>query len=171
MSAIRSDYTIPKGLGPRALKKLGRFRDPVKRFVEHANAIGWLERAGRPEPWDAKVIRVWDLEEAKRADERFAPVNEAVWTSLGDIGKALGRFEIMEAAESYWIAEFAPAPTEPSYVEEILPAQIESDLVGALREIILHDAVPVRFFRHAIDWYAKGHWRCAIDPTGRPIVF
>ncbi len=164
---------VPDDLDRRALAVLGRDAKPVQAYVRRMNRIHWLERAGQPEEWDHRVVRVWDLEEAKRAERAFRPVHRAVWSGLEAIGKAADRFEAMEAAEDYWIVRFDPRfdQHEPPYVHEVLFAEIRTDIVGALREIVLDDWATVRFFRQKIDWYAKGHWCAAVTPEGQKVVY
>lgn len=164
---------IPEDLERQALAVLGRDAKPVQAFVRRLNRIPWLERAGMPEGWDKEVVRVWNLADARQAEREFRPVHRVVWSALEAGGETTNRFAAMEAAENYWIARFEPRYDrhEPSYVHDLLFAEISTDIVGALRELILNDWVPIRFFRQKIDWYAKGHWLAAVTPEGRKVVY
>jgi hypothetical protein len=132
-----------------------------------------LKQAGKPEPWDNEVVRVWTLEDAKRADRESAQIEKAVWNALEQLGREVGRFPQMRAAEDLWIVRYHPRfdSGELSYSQDVLFPQIRTDIVGALREAVLSDIVPVRFFRESLRWYEKGHWRCAILPDGRRVVY
>lgn len=167
------EFGLPVDLGTHAWDRLGRYRLPVRRLVRRLNRIHWMEHAGEPAPWDETVVRVRHLEEAKRVrDETLRPLVNTVWQALEEIGRAAGRLELMQAAEDYWIAEFDPQfDQEPSYTHNLLLAPIHSDLVGALREIVLDDVVSIRFFRESITWYERGHWRCGIREDGRRVVW
>ncbi len=167
----RDDYPIPKNLRRRALARLGRFREPVEEFVQRANKIRWLEHAGRPEPWDSEVVRVGSLEEARKAYHEFLPLSETVWESLESIGKAAQRFDAMQAAEDYAIAASKWPDEESASRYDLLQAKINSDTVGSLREIVLEDLVSIRFYRQCIEWYERGHCRCAITGDGRPVIW
>ena len=164
---------LPRTSAQEALLQLGGFRAAVRDLVRRVNELPWMEHAGEPAPWDGDVVRVRTLEDARRMEkDTFRPVVMAVWNALEEIGKASGRFDLMLAAEDYWIAAFDPRfDQEPSYPHDLLFPQIHSDIVGALREVILDDVASVRFFRSNIDWYERGHWRCAITHDGRPVVW
>jgi hypothetical protein len=164
-------HHIPADLERHALKKLDRWRTPVRQFVERVNKIRWMARAGLPEPWDGEVVRVWNVEAANQADSAFTPVLDAVWTSLEDIGTAAGRLEVMRAAEDYWIVRFDPHPRDRRSWPDLLAAQIHTDLVGALRELVLDDMVSIRYFRDSLAWYERGHWRCGVAEDGRQVVW
>lgn len=162
---------VPADLVPKALQRLGRFRKPVQRLVHEVNRIHWMEHAGQPEPWDDQVTRVWDFASAKEVSGTFIAVEDAVWESQRIIGEATGRYDQMDAAEDYWIGCFSPRPSEPSYAEDLLFARIHSDIVGALREVILSDVVDTRFFRQMITWYKRGHLMCGITENGRRVIW
>lgn len=162
---------IPEDLEERAVERLGRQRVRVEAFVLRASSINWLTRAGQPEPWDAEVDRVWSLQEARLAERRFRAVTTEVWSVLENVGRAVGRFDMMQAAEEFWIARLE-VPDQSSDAFDRLHPQLNSDMVGALREILLDDVVPIRLYRRRMEWYEKGHWLCAVDvDTGRLIVY
>jgi hypothetical protein len=164
---------IPDNLDEDALARLGRFGRPVQHFVRKVNRIHWMERAGKPEPWDAKVLRVWNIAEAKKEKAAFRPIYNAVWDNLEGLGRVANRFDQMQAAEDYWIARFNPIydRQEPSITHDILFPEIHSDIVGALREVVLDDLVSLRFFRANVRCYERGHWCPGVTPEGLKIVF
>jgi hypothetical protein len=164
---------IPEDLDRDAREKLGPYLRRVEDLVRRVNRIHWLARAGEPEPWDREVERVPSLAEGKERYHAFVPVGDAVWKGQTEIGAATGRSQLLDAAEDYWIARFHPRFDlhEPSYTHDLLFAAVRNDVVGALREVILQDVVPMRFFRDALVWYERGHWRAAITPTGKRVVY
>lgn len=162
---------MPSDLEERAVERLGAYRTRVEELVRRTQQIEWLTRGGQREPWDAQVARVWSVEEALQRRETFRPMVEAVWASVEALGRTAGLIEVMEAAEALWIARFEVPDSSASTYDRLFP-HFDSDVVGALRETVLDDVVPVQFFRRSIGWYEKGHWLCAIDEhTGAPVVF
>ena len=170
---MEGEDVIPENLEANALQTLGPYARRVQNMVRRLNRIHWLARAGMPEEWDSKVERVSSLTEARKLHRTFVPVDDAVWKSQTEIAEVIGRSALLRAAEDFWIARFDPRfdHHNPSYTHELLFAAVRSDSVGALRELVLEDIVPMRFFRDAIGWYEKGHWRAAITDEGMRVIY
>jgi len=170
---VTEDGGLSHNLERDAREALGPYLPRVERLIRRVNRVRWLARVAEAEPWDKDVERVQSLEEAKERYWSFVPVMDAVWKAQTEIGEASGRAGLLGAAEDYWIARFNPRfdVHEPSYTHELLFAAVRNDVVGALREAVLEDLVPIRFFRDAIRWYERGHWRAAITPGGKRVVY
>ena len=169
------DFRELQERGRERLEQLGRFRDPVERLIARASRNRWFERVQLSESWDHEVLRVRSLDEAKRMAKDYSPVTNAVLMALESVGKAAGRWEKIRAADIYCSAYLNLYPEGVSIASKLrmrsLYMHVFTDFHGALRETILDDLVQIRFYREAIVWYERGHWRCAIGSDGRQVVW
>ena len=150
---------------------LGRFDRIIREYMQSFNEIAWMAHAGEmPDP-PGRLVRATSFEAARAEYHVFVKVSTAVWRSLDAIAEATERRHYFDAMEDYFIDTFQPDPIYYEWTIWKLGDAISSDLKGCLREVILDDVAHVTFYRESLAWYRRGHWRCGIDTSGRPIIW
>jgi len=169
----------PNELARDASSRLGAWEPWIRRIVTDMNKVHWFARVGEISDYTngnghlrslrrgarrrVKAVDDVDLALSLRRDE--LQIDDQYWGLLENLGRNQNLFEIMIAAEDYWVAAFnfglhSPRVSEDK-VDQFLPF-VRSDIVGALREAVLGDGAGIYYFSDALFWYRKGHFRCGL---------
>lgn len=163
--------SAPSDVEDASWKCVARFHQPVTQFLEGINEFHWLVRAGERDVGVDNIVWIPDAQTAKLEYRRLLPLTNGVFVALGAIAETIGRGSVMQAAEDLWITHFDPKWGDVMTLEDVLGTSVHSQLVGALRELVLDDVVSIKFFREAVSWYERGHFLCGVDEVGRRIVW